>query len=362
MQVSGLIVTHHLSEEAVGWFSRFRDVVDEIVAFVDEERAVPGVHERLRRIGARVFSSHAPTFYESDFARMWATCEGDWVLRVDYDEQLSPEWWDPRWREILHDTPFTHFYSPRRWVVPSGTFLDCAPWWPDWQMRLCRKDPDAMIFPRQLHDTIKVAGEGAYLRTLAIHHYDLPLTSREARERKVRAYEELRRGYGLGYFYLFEDHSPPESPLPSVSDFDPQREVLRVDALSPEDVMQIALRAHQPPSQLDAGQLLWLDVKVTNDSRAALCCAAPFPVNLAYHWLQAGTRETAVFDGERTAILPELAPGRTGTWKMFIITPDVPGDYLLQVTMVQEQVRWLEAENPNLVQEFAVTVRPARNG
>lgn len=357
MQVSGLIITHQLSDQAMGWFSGFKEVVDEIVAFVDEERASSGVHERLREIGARVLSSHAPTFYELDFAQMWAACRGEWVLRVDYDEELSSEWQDPRWREILDQTPYTHFHSPRRWVASPGNFLNCAPWWPDWQMRLCRNDPGAMTFPRKLHDTIKVAGAGAYLRTLAVHHYDLPLTSRAARERKVRGYEELRPGYGLGYFYLFEDHSPPQSPLPRASDFDPEREILRMEPVAPGEINALSLRPALPPPRMHPGELLWLDVEVTNRSRVAMRCGTPFPVNLAYHWVKSERREMTVFDGERTAILPEVSPGMTGLWKVFIIAPDEPGEYLLQVTMVQDGVRWFEEENPNLLEEFAVTVQ-----
>ena len=104
--------------------------------------------------------------------------------------------------------------------------------------------------------------------------------------------------------------------------------------------------------------LLWLEVEVTNHSGRILCCGAPFPVNLAYHWLRHASRETIVLDGERTAILPELAPENTGRWKMFVIAPKTPGDYLLQLTMVQEGVRWLEEENPDLIQECRVTVTP----
>ena len=37
MRVSGLLITHQLSEEAAGWFYDLRQVVDELVAFVDED-------------------------------------------------------------------------------------------------------------------------------------------------------------------------------------------------------------------------------------------------------------------------------------------------------------------------------------
>jgi len=358
MRVSGLLITHQLSEEGERWFSRVIKVVDELVAFVDEERAAPGVHERLVKLGARIFNSRAPAFYNCDFGQMVAACQGDWVLKVDYDEELSTEWDDPRWREILEGDAPTHFWSPRRWLTTPGNFLDCEPWWPDWQLRLFRNQPSEITFPTELHDTMSMKGRGAYLRTLAIHHHDLRLASRRAREEKARAYERQRPGRSLGYFYLFDDHAPPQSPLPSGIDFAPEREILRMEALAPEEIQGLSLAATPPAPFRKAGELFWVDVEVTNNSGRALGCGAPFSINLAYHWLHGATRETIVFDGERTAILPELPSGKRAGWKMFVIAPGEPGDYLLQLTMVQERVRWLEAENPNLPLEFAITVAP----
>src|SRR5205807_8806961 len=67
MRVSGLLITHQLSEEAAGWFSNVRQIVDELVAFVDEDRADPAVRERLETLDARIFTTHGPVFYNFDF-------------------------------------------------------------------------------------------------------------------------------------------------------------------------------------------------------------------------------------------------------------------------------------------------------
>lgn len=358
MRVSGLLITHQLNDEAFGWFSRLRNIVDELVVFVDADKAAPDLYHRLRKLDARILKSDTAAFYNLDFKKMVAACEGDWVLKVDYDEELSLEWDDPRWRGILQATEFTHFWSPRRWITPARSYLGCAPWWPDWQLRLFRRSPDEITFPTRLHETMQMKGGAGYLRTLAIHHHDLRFASRESREQKVRSYEKERPGNSLGYFYLFEDYAAPETPLPSRSEFEPGRELLRMDRLESQDSKEIALHAVQPLRNLRPLDLLWLEVEVTNHSARILCCGAPFPVNLAYHWLCYPSRETIVLDGERTAILPELAPKNTGRWKMFVIAPETPGEYFLQLTMVQEGVRWLEEENPDLIQEFRVTITP----
>ncbi|MEY2564356.1 MAG: lipopolysaccharide transport system ATP-binding protein [Verrucomicrobiota bacterium] len=358
MQVSGLLITHQLSDEAFGWFCRLRNIVDELVVFVDADKAAPDLYDRLRKLDARILKSDTAAFYNLDFKKMVAACEGEWVLKVDYDEELSLEWSDPRWREILQTSGFTHFWSPRRWLTPSGGYLECAPWWPDWQLRLFRRSPEEIVFPTRLHETMQMKGGAGYLRTLAVHHHDLRFASRESREQKVRSYEKERPGNSLGYFYLFEDYAVPETPLPGTSEFEPGREVLRMDHLDVQESKKIAVRAIAAPQELRPLELLWLEVEVANCSGRILCCGAPFPVNLAYHWLGYPNREMIVLDGERTAVFPELAPQNTGRWKMFVIAPKTPGEYLLQLTMVQEQVRWLEEENPDLIQECRITVTP----
>ena len=356
MLVSGVLITHQLSEEALGWFSAAREVVDELVAFVDEDRAAPGLDNKLRALGARIINTRSPAFYKADFAAMVAECRGDWLLKIDYDEELSREWHDPRWRTILKQDEFTHFWSPRRWVVDSGNYIASEPWWPDWQLRLFRNRPVDIIFPKQLHETMRMSGPAGYLRTLAIHHHDLRLGSRAVREAKAEAYERQRPGGGLGFFYLYEDHVLPELPLPQKSTFAPGREVLRMAALSEEESGRLTIDADPPPREIAARALFWRNVRLTNGTERAVCAGAPFPVNLAYHWLDASSLQPVIFDGERTAILPELDAGHTAAFRMFVRAPAQPGEYVLRFALVQERVRWLDEPGAKSVQDFAVSV------
>jgi hypothetical protein len=41
---------------------------------------------------------------------------------------------------------------------------------------------------------------------------------------------------------------------------------------------------------------------------------------------------------------------------MMVLAPGKPGQYILQTTMVQERVCWFEDVNPDILQEFAVSV------
>ena len=358
MLLSGVLITHQLSDEAVEWFSGVRGIVDELVAFVDEDRAAPDVDVKLQHLGARILNTRSAAFYNADFAAMVAACRGEWLLKIDYDEELSHEWQDPRWRdEVLRQDEFNHFWCPRRWLTTVDKYIASEPWWPDWQLRLFRNQPDAITFPNQLHETMRMNGEAGYLRTLAIHHHDLRLASRAAREAKAAGYERQRPGGGLGFFYLYEDHGLPELPLPASSEFEIGREILRMNALAEAESEQLSLNADTPPESVEAGGLFWLNAHLTNYTTQNVCAGAPHPVNLAYHWVAAATREIAVFDGERTAVLPELAAGNAGTFRMFIKAPPQPGEYLLRVALVQERVRWMDGENARTTRDFAVSVR-----
>jgi hypothetical protein len=354
--LSGVLITHQLSDEALGWFMEARGVVDELVAFVDEDRAAPDLDTKLRQLDARIISTRAPEFYKADFRAMVHACRGEWLLKIDYDEELSREWHDARWRTILDSDEFTHFWCPRRWTTASGNYIACEPWWPDRQLRLFRNRPNEITYPTRLHETMSVGGAGAYLRTLAIHHHDLRLASRSAREAKAESYERQRPGNGLGFFYLPEDYDLPQVPLPRASEFDPAREILRMDRLTDDDVAQLTLEVAPPPEKMAARQLLWLDVSLTNRSARSIVSGSPCAVNLAYHWLDAASLAPVVFDGERTAVLPELDASATAAFKMFIMAPPAPGDYLLRLALVQEHARWLDAAGSSTVQDFSVHI------
>src|SRR5204863_4549126 len=179
------------------WVVEARKIFGELVIFIDENRATPGTESRAKSVGTRVHNFRANTWYESDWGAMARACEGDWVFIMDYDEQLSPEWQQDSWRQILETTEFTHFWCPRKWVVPGGRYITAGPWWPDSQLRLLRNSLPGTTFPTELHEQIYIPCAGGYFQHLGLYHHNLWLWSRAAREDKVRYYERLRPGGGL---------------------------------------------------------------------------------------------------------------------------------------------------------------------
>jgi GT2 family glycosyltransferase len=130
----------------------------------------------------------------------------------------------------------------------------------------------------------------------------------------------------------------------------------RMKKLSPEDVCAISLRVGEPPRDVQARTTFSLRAEVANGSGRTLSSLPPYPVRLAYHWLDGATREGVVFEGTRSGFSSELGPNATTQYPMSVAAPDAPGSYILQTTMVQDGVCWFEDIRPDIVQEFAVAV------
>jgi len=90
-----------------------------------------------------------------------------WVLILDADERLTPELKSEIFT-ALDDKSDSGFYIPRknfflgRWIRHGG-------WWPDYTLRLFRKDR-AYIEEREVHEKVVVKGSTKYLKNSMEHH------------------------------------------------------------------------------------------------------------------------------------------------------------------------------------------------
>lgn len=339
------------------WIAEARNVFDEMVIFIDEKRATPGTVSRAEKVASRVLPNKAETWYGADGHSLVAACKGDWLFTLDYDEELGSEWQQEGWRQILKTTQFTHFWFPRYWIVSKDRYIISNPWCPDFQLRLFRNGLEGTVFPRKLHDSTIVPGLGACFQNLTINHHVLWLFSRATREEKARLYEQLRPGGGAGHYYLYEDHAPREAKLPDPVRPDPSREILPMAKLSPEKINGVSLEVKSVPGAVAVSELFWVDVAVTNATSETLHSRPPFwPVHLSYHWLDKATRHMCVWDGYRNGFYPDAPANATTLCTMMVVAPDQPGQYLLQISIVQEEVCWFDQVRPGILQEFAVSV------
>jgi hypothetical protein len=356
VQIKAMLATHHLPEESMPWMAEARRVFGELVIFVDENRATAGTKSRAKSVGTCVHHYKVDTWYDGDWGGMARACESDWVFVIDYDEQLSHEWQQDSWRQILQTTEFTHFWCPRRWVVPGGRYITSSPLWPDFQLRLVRNGVAGTAFPTKLHDLIHVPGPGGFFQHLALYHHNLWMWSRAVREDKVRQYEGLRPGGGLRRYYLYEDFSYRTATLPEAMEWDADREVLQMDALPPHAIAGISLNVSGVPDAVGVSETFWIDATVKNATNKPLAALPPYAVRLAYHWIQGSTRQMVVFEGDRSELFPCVQANDSLQCSMRVEAPSLPGKYILQATMLQELVCWFEDVQPDILQEFEVLV------
>jgi hypothetical protein len=116
----------------------------------------------------------------------------------------------------------------------------------------------------------------------------------------------------------------------------------------PDDGFRAELTLLDPPAKLRAGQKESVQVRVRNASgvqwwaRGAEFNNRPdnkFYLAAANRWLDAGGKLVTDMDG-RYGIGRDLGPGEQTEVPLLVTAPKEPGDYTLEVDLVQEQVSW----------------------
>ncbi|MDE3113211.1 MAG: SpoIID/LytB domain-containing protein, partial [Chloroflexota bacterium] len=109
-----------------------------------------------------------------------------------------------------------------------------------------------------------------------------------------------------------------------------------------------------PPTQMGAGVTVAVAVRLTNAGTETWLPTGATPVDLGYHWSDAGGN-TVVWDGARSSIgSAPVAAGGVVSVTAQISAPTKPGTYMLQLALVKEGAAWFPPSQP-----FPVTVVPA---
>ena len=77
------------------------------------------------------------------------------------------------------------------------------------------------------------------------------------------------------------------------------------------------------------------------------------PIYLGYHWIDFNTKEIVVFDGERSIISNDgVDVGQEAEFDLKIVAPSEPGDYILQIDLVHEEVTWFSYQGVPTLEKF----------
>jgi hypothetical protein len=165
-----------------------RDVADEIVIAADM-RVDAGTLAEYASVADRLFRTEF-VYLERHLSWLHDQCSGDWVLRIDADEIASPALIQAL-PTLIEDVRFRQYLLPRRWLYSDpACWLDQPPWWPDYQLRLYRKDC-FLRFSGLIHTSAVSQPPSGYVE-FPLYHLDLIVNSLEQREQKVAFYDGLR--------------------------------------------------------------------------------------------------------------------------------------------------------------------------
>ncbi len=110
--------------------------------------------------------------------------------------------------------------------------------------------------------------------------------------------------------------------------------------------------------EITSGKRTCVPVHIWNESDSAWIGDKFRPVKIAYHWRR-DSGEIAVFDGSRSSLPEGGIPPRTRvSADAWIEAPELPGRYILELTMLQEGIYWFE-ERGFRTGYVEVTVTPA---
>ena len=106
------------------------------------------------------------------------------------------------------------------------------------------------------------------------------------------------------------------------------------------------------------GALQTVPIVVTNTGNFIWNAAGPNPVDLSYHWSDSsGT--TVQWDGLRTKLSADVAPGANQTLQAQLQFPATPGTYTLRWDLVQEGIAWFSGKGvPTFDQSVALQGAP----
>lgn len=143
---------------------------DEIVVcdmYSDDDTAVIA-----KKLGAKIIFHKRVGFVEPARNLAISQASGEWILVLDADEEISDGLKD-KVKEIISKHGVVTFAEVPRKNIIFGKALKGAMWWPDYNIRLFKKE--AVTWSSKIHSKPKTVGQGLILSPLdnyaIIHHH-----------------------------------------------------------------------------------------------------------------------------------------------------------------------------------------------
>jgi hypothetical protein len=122
--------------------------------------------------------------------------------------------------------------------------------------------------------------------------------------------------------------------------------LLTISCSSPSDELNQSLKTFAQSItttttllDLKPGQQIAVPVVITNSGQEIWSPKGQHPVTLSYRWIQ-NDEVLSSIEGQRTLLPQVLKPGQSLSTQVQVIAPQMPGQFSLGLSMVQEGVTW----------------------
>jgi len=135
--------------------------------------------EIVKHLGAKIYTFPKRGYVEPARKFGIEKARTDWVFILDADERMTEELAEELAEEIksviisynrLKSVGISHYKIPRKNIFGRLKWLKYGGWWPDYQIRLIKKEA-FVDWPKEIHSTPKIKGKCGFLKNPILHYF-----------------------------------------------------------------------------------------------------------------------------------------------------------------------------------------------
>jgi hypothetical protein len=130
-------------------------------------------------------------------------------------------------------------------------------------------------------------------------------------------------------------------------------EMIPLDA---SEISKLHIKIKKIKEIISSGRFVMATILLENNSNTTISSHPPNPVNTSYHWIEAKTGNLVAGESLRSKIEPPLNPGSTGNYIVSVVAPNRKGDYILRLTLVQEDIAWYDGLEQPVYEDILIRV------
>lgn len=166
MKLSVTIITLNEEKGLPRCLGSVREVADEIV--VVDSGSTDKTVEIAKKFGAKVFTRKFDNYAnQKNYAT--AKTEGEWILSIDADEELSPELQQEIKNVLADSSRFSAYSMPRKNII-LGKFIRYARWQPELDRHIWLWRRELGNWRGDVHEEVQVRGSVGKLKHAKVHY------------------------------------------------------------------------------------------------------------------------------------------------------------------------------------------------